>query len=344
MAKLGIIFYFGTLFIFVKNKIILYNMRSLSLDFIVSSLLIICSFFTVEHLSAQTQKINWGLTVVNDTFLVRSDRQQVYNILKNDRPSKDKKLGKVEVIRPPKGTLTFKQVRGLDYAYYSMDYGAAEKDQFTYKVCDTGGSCDTATVMLYWCPRNKLSFPTIVDTALLHDTPLSFNLPGMVIRPSVFPEKGKMTWNADSSQVTYTAPAGFVGSDKFNIISYIDAGICGMQHQESLNVRTYMIPEDGKNLPPVAVNDTVTIYSTSKKVKIDVLANDHDPEDNLKRRFPEYPQAEKGRVRRGTDTFTYEPRKGYYGKDSFVYKICDYNGACSEATVIVYIKKGSSGK
>lgn len=90
------------------------------------------------------------------------------------------------------------------------------------------------------------------------------------------------------------------------------------------------------NRPPVAVDDQ---YSTIRDVAVqgNVLTNDSDPEQGtLTAALVTGPA--NSTLQLNTDgTFTYTPNAGYTGTDSYVYRACDNQGACTSATVTVQV-------
>ncbi|QJB33962.1 DUF11 domain-containing protein [Chitinophaga oryzae] len=92
------------------------------------------------------------------------------------------------------------------------------------------------------------------------------------------------------------------------------------------------------NNPPVAVNDQ---YTTPRDVAVNgnVLTNDSDPESQplTVTATPVTPPAHGQIVQRADGTFTYTPNPGFTGTDSYVYQVCDNQGACATATVTIQV-------
>lgn len=92
------------------------------------------------------------------------------------------------------------------------------------------------------------------------------------------------------------------------------------------------------NSAPNAIDD---IISTNEDVSttINVTANDTDPDDNLdpaSTRVISGPSA--GSLGdSGNGIFTYVPDSNYNGEDSFIYQVCDTEGACDTAIVSITI-------
>ncbi|MBC9910439.1 gliding motility-associated C-terminal domain-containing protein [Chitinophaga varians] len=92
------------------------------------------------------------------------------------------------------------------------------------------------------------------------------------------------------------------------------------------------------NNPPVAVNDQ---YTTPRDVPVsgNVLTNDSDPENQplTVSTTPVTPPAHGQVVQRADGTFTYTPNPGFTGTDTYVYQVCDNQGACATATVTIQV-------
>lgn len=92
------------------------------------------------------------------------------------------------------------------------------------------------------------------------------------------------------------------------------------------------------NAPPTANDDNATTEEDTAR-NIDVAPNDTDPDGNL---APTSANTACGTcstptngvlVNNGDGSFDYTPAADFFGADSFVYQICDTDGACDTATV-----------
>lgn len=95
------------------------------------------------------------------------------------------------------------------------------------------------------------------------------------------------------------------------------------------------------NLPPVAVNDIVSMTSIGA-VTIPALANDYDPEGSVIT-VVAFGQGSKGSVSLNSDgTITYVPAKSFKGSDSFTYTISDgQTTATANVTISLVTISGS---
>lgn len=138
---------------------------------------------------------------------------------------------------------------------------------------------------------------------------------------------------------TYTHDNTETSSDSFTY--YANDG-----SKNSFSPATVYISINLENDPPVAVADSVTVIQNSPGQIINVLANDHDP-DNL---ITTLKISALGACSHGTvsatpalpngTTVTYIPTAGYIGPDSFTYTIKDPDGLTSTNTVTISVDLG----
>ncbi len=92
------------------------------------------------------------------------------------------------------------------------------------------------------------------------------------------------------------------------------------------------------NSAPAAHDDNVKT-NTDRPVTINVAANDIDGDGNLDlasttpTTLPDHGVL----TNDGNGLFTYSPPAGYFGPDSFTYRICDSTAACDHATVMIFV-------
>ena len=87
------------------------------------------------------------------------------------------------------------------------------------------------------------------------------------------------------------------------------------------------------NCPPVALNDSA-IGAGGAPFIVDVLANDYDPNNNIKKStlaIPVQPRNGTGFV--SNNKIVYLPNGTFAGKDTLTYQICDSTGNCATAKV-----------
>jgi hypothetical protein len=95
------------------------------------------------------------------------------------------------------------------------------------------------------------------------------------------------------------------------------------------------------NSPPVAVNDSRTVMKNSSSNKLDVLANDYDPNgDTLT--ILAVTQPIHGVSSQDGAAVYYTPYTSYTGSDSFTYNISDSHGGNAKATVVINVNPGDT--
>jgi hypothetical protein len=128
--------------------------------------------------------------------------------------------------------------------------------------------------------------------------------------------------------LTYTAPAGFVGTDR---ITYVVSDAKGATAPGTLTI-TVTAPT---NQAPSTGPDSASVAS-GESVAIDVLANDTDPEGGAL--SVTAASAETGSVTVGAGgVLTYTAPAGFSGTDTVSYTVSDPQGATTQGTVSVTV-------
>jgi hypothetical protein len=95
------------------------------------------------------------------------------------------------------------------------------------------------------------------------------------------------------------------------------------------------------NTPPVAINDTATVFKNSQNNKINVLVNDYDHDfDTLT--ILSVRQPLHGVSSQDGSYVYYTPHASYTGSDSFQYNISDGHGGNAVATVVLTVILGDN--
>jgi hypothetical protein len=142
------------------------------------------------------------------------------------------------------------------------------------------------------------------------------------------PANGTVLKNADGS-VTYTAKSGFVGTDTF---TYQATDGAANSNTATVTVQVTALT----NSAPVAKNDTATT-NKGVPVTIAVLANDTDPDGDLLS-VKSFSQPANGSVSvNASGVFTYTPKAGFAGTDTFTYVVSDGTTTSNTATVTIQV-------
>ncbi len=92
------------------------------------------------------------------------------------------------------------------------------------------------------------------------------------------------------------------------------------------------------NQSPVANADTYTVHGVMLPLSPEVTANDYDPDgDTIFLKEVVVPTKHGDLSRLAGNDYGYIPSPGYVGPDSFTYRLCDINGACSDAIVTLNV-------
>lgn len=306
------------------------------LPYFLVMILIVYSILNLTPIVAQTGALH--PKAVDDTILVSKKDAQLHNILVNDYISFDYKQTKITILEAAKAKLEVRHDKGLDKIWYEPDYSDPENDRFVYQICDEQKQCDKATVIVIKCPIGKPSFPQMVEKIEAKGTVQTFEYEGNFIKLTIEPNHGTLELTEDKSKATYTPDKNFTGTVIYEITVYKDNGICGIQYQEAIHMKLHLIPDSKDNQPPNAVDDNVSVKGT-QPVTIEILENDSDPEDTLDPKISKVTLPTYGKIKRTTKTVTYTAKNGFSGTDSFTYTVCDFNGACSTATVYIKVTK-----
>jgi hypothetical protein len=134
--------------------------------------------------------------------------------------------------------------------------------------------------------------------------------------------------------VTYTPAAGYAGADAFTYQVCDQTELCA-----TAIVAVDVAAVAGNSAPAPA--DDVVATGKNVAVKVDVLANDTDP-DGTADLVPSTVSVTSGPTHGsavvGPDGLvTYTPGAGYVGSDSFRYQVCDQAGVCATARVSVQV-------
>jgi hypothetical protein len=242
----------------------------------------------------------------------------------------------VAISDPSYGTLTNNGDGTFTYTPNANFYGV---DSFVYRVCDTDGLCDVATVTITVTPENDP--PVAKDDAYSTSEDISLVIPSpgvlgndtdvdgdaLLVNLLTVPMYGMLAQNPDGS-FTYIPNENYYGEDSYTYKACDPGGLC--------DEATVYITVNSVNDPPVAVSYNATTLEDTP-VDIDVASNDFDVDRNLDPASAAVVSAPSHGTltNNGDGTFTYTPNPDFYGTDSFIYQICDTEGLCSIATVTI---------
>ncbi|MCJ8269324.1 MAG: cadherin-like domain-containing protein, partial [Psychrosphaera sp.] len=307
---------------------------------------------------------------VNDSFLMDEDTSLSANIIANDSDTESETLtiNTTPAIFPANGQLTIHADGTFTYTP-SKDFNG--NDGFQYKITDDIGQVATASVTITVNPVNDApesltnNFNVLdVQNAVpinLVTTAFATNQQGVltVLAPGVLindldidsdsltatlitqATKGVVELSTDGGFV-YTSQAGATGNDQFTYQTNDANGAAAPP-------TTVVISINNASFPPVAANDeyilskdATLVVDNSAASAMSVLNNDSDLDsgDTLSVDTNLVKATSHGTLNMATDgTFTYIPNVGYFGIDSFSYRITDSQGNTAEASGKLTVNK-----
>lgn len=284
--------------------------------------------------TVKVKAVNDAPDAVDDTVNINEDSTVNINVLANDTDVENNTLTIKSITQPSHGTTVVNPDKTIKYVPNANYNGT---DTFTYTISDGKGGKDTATVTVNIAAVND-SPDAIDDTAntdedtavdidvLANDTDVDNDT--LTVTGFIQPSHGSVVVNADGT-VKYTPAANWNGTDTF---MYVISDGNGQS-----DIATVTVTVNAVNDAPKAEDDTATTDEDSA-VKISVLANDTDVENDLLSVVDVTDPSHGTVVINADGTITYTPDANWFGTDVFTYTIMDTHEASSTATVTVTVK------
>ncbi len=243
----------------------------------------------------------------------------------------------VWVTEPANGTLVANGDGTFTYTPRADFFGS---DSFSYQICDDGGLCVTALAAIDVAPVNDPPLAEndwvetsedefVVIVVAENDSDVDGNLAPTTVVTVTLPTNGTILNNADGTMV-YTPFKDYYGPDQFIY------RICDTEFLCATAVVDIVV--NPVNDPPYAIDDFAQTDEDAS-VEIDVLLNDSDVDgDVLAGTVFLFGPPEHGTATYNEDgVFLYVPEANYFGRDVFLYTLCDEGYLCTTATVTVLI-------
>ena len=278
----------------------------------------------------------------DDAVEVGEDGSVAINVPANDSdPDGNLDLTSVAVVSGPShGAVIVDPITGI--VTYEPDENFYGTDTFTYRICDSDGVCDTATVTVEVNPVDDPPVAGDDRSTVPEDGSVTINVPdndsdpdGNLDITSVSivsqPPNGTVTVDPVTGAITYEPNENFNGTDTFSYQICDSDGVCDVA-----SVTVNVTPVDD---PPVA-NDDSTTTPEDTSVIVGVVDNDFDVDGNLDPTTVEIvssPSNGTVSVNPLTGEVTYTPEVDFNGIDTFSYQVCDSDGLCDVADVTVNV-------
>ena len=243
---------------------------------------------------------------------------------------------------PSHGTISgFDPVTGDVLYTPNEDYNGP--DSFVFQVCDPHpNECGTATVTINVLPVDDPPVASDDMATLSEDETITIGVPqndtdvdGDLDLRSVSiitgPANGTAAVDPVTGKITYQPDDHHFGVDAFTYKICDEAGAC-----DSASVSLDILPVDD---PPIALND-LSSTGEDTPVLIPVTVNDVDVDGEIAPETVvvlEFPANGSVGVDPETGAITYVPNENYHGQDRFVYQVCNTEGLCDVAEVVIDI-------
>jgi VCBS repeat-containing protein len=280
---------------------------------------------------------------VDDAVTTDEDVPIDINVLANDTdPDGDETLDPTSVTivdQPANGTVVVNPETGV--VTYTPNENFNGTDSFTYTVADNEGLVsEPATVTITvnsvndepiaqddtaQTPRNQ----AVVINVLENDTDVDGTIDPTSVVIVDAPQKGSVSVNPETGEITYTPNDGVFGIDTFTYTVQDNEGAIS-------NVATVTVQIGSE---PLAQDDAVTTAEDTP-IDINVLENDEDDGvlDPTTVTIVDPPTHGTVTVNPETGVVTYTPNENFNGTDSFTYTVSDDDGLISTpATVTITV-------
>ena len=229
---------------------------------------------------------------------------------------------------------------------YTPDSGYTGSDNFIYEICDEGvpTQCIKALVSFLVLNLPPVAANDIANTfpntpvngnVKTNDYDISFNRGNWTLLQ--LPTNGLLTFIDSTAKYTYTPSPNFVGRDSF-YYQYCDEGFPVFCDTAAVYIQ--VIPNNPRQNEVIA-NADYTIVAAGQNGAGNVLVNDIDPEGNTLTVTPiTNVQGVYGTftiLPNGEFTYLSPATTAFYVEDSIYYQVCDNQGLCATAILVVKI-------
>ena len=232
---------------------------------------------------------------------------------------------------------------GTNQISYTPSARATGSDVFWYQITDNQGRKNAAKVTVAVTNGNNAGpYPTAGSDTYTVDKNTSNNTLNVFSNDTgsglsfqtlyTYSQKGGRTLN-NTSSVIYNAPVNFVGTDVF---WYSIKDSIGRTNSAKVTITVNDTNNGGDNVPPDAVEDSLSSTINAPEFEIDVLANDTDANnDTLRVQIVE--PARSGSVRLVNGRVLYTP-PSTTASDTFRYTVTDDRGGTDSTSVTIGVR------
>lgn len=301
----------------------------------------------------------------NDNYTMAEDGTISQNVLDNDSDLESEVITVSTAPLTPvsNGSLTLADDGSFTYKPSKDFFG---RDGFIYQITDGVGNTDTGVVTItvnqandppeasfnrfninLAAPKGENAEHLLVDLTvnvpglLINDLDIDSSQLMVVTEPVQPPTQGTLQLNSDGSFL-YVPDDNASGEDSFSYQTIDTTG--------ALSVPTEVfITFNATSESPIAANDRyelledeILVVNNSDANHLSVLANDTDADDQnaLTMVNPIEREPQNGVLSMADNgTFTYTPNPGFFGVDSFIYRIIDGQGNLAQAAALLIVTR-----
>ena len=271
--------------------------------------------------------------VIGESFTLNEDAILASTVASNDSDVETASLIYSSVTLPANGTLVLNANGSFTYTPPANFFGT---NSFTYQACDGSGACAQATATISINSVNDIPVATAGAFSLSEDNVLTGSVQSLAsdvesssltFSTSVQATQGTVVIAANGS-FSYTPQSNYFGSDSFVYSACDTQGACA-----TALVSLTISPS---NDAPIASADSFGVTEDGV-LNGNVSLNDSDPEGSALAFSLISSTTNGGLVLNASGSFVYTPSLNYAGGDQFVYQVCDAQGLCATATVMITV-------
>jgi len=277
--------------------------------------------------------VNDSPIAVNDTFNTIEDQVVAGTVATNDSDIDGGNLSYSVVTNVSSGTLLLSSNGSFTYTPALNYFGTQTA---TYQVCDDGGLCVNATLNIIVQSVNDLPVASNESFTMNEDGVLNNNVSTndsdvetstLTYTASTLPSNGTLVLNSNGT-FTYAPTANYFGTVTFGYTA------CDASNACANGIATIVI--SNVNDAPVAGNDAINVLEDGV-LSGSVSGNDTDIDMNTLT-YTIVSGASNGVFTLSiSGAFVYTPNTNYNGGDEVTYQVCDGQGGCDQATVLIAI-------
>lgn len=277
--------------------------------------------------------VNDAPTAGNDTFNTNEDQAVSGTVASNDSDIDGGTLTHSVVNNVNSGTLVLSSNGSFTYTPAANYFGTQTA---SYQVCDAGGLCASATLTINIQSVNDLPVVANESFTMNEDAVLNNNVnsndsdietSSLIYTATTLPSNGTLVLNSNGT-FTYTPAPNYFGVVTFGYTACDASNACSNG--------TATITVNNVNDLPVAGNDAINVLEDGV-LSGSVAGNDSDIDMNTLT-YTIVSGASNGVFTlTATGAFTYTPNADYNGGDEVTYQVCDGQGGCDQATVLIAV-------